>query len=160
MLGPHPLTIPTTAAIKCHRTYLTNHIGFILHYITPRVINSLQGRHSYVHKYTCTHTDICTEIILKNQVCACHKQAHTWLKNFVTILQPTIYTYVYNTHMYVVICMHTYMEGHLLSMFACILSVFLQYVATYVRICTYIIIIVHIRTYAKILIHYFTNQVF
>ena len=53
---------------KSHRTYLTNHKGSILHYITPLVINSLEGGH--IHTYTCMHTDrhLRTEAIPRNQV--------------------------------------------------------------------------------------------
>ena len=35
-------------------------------HITPLVINSLEG--GYTHKHTCTHTNIHTETILRNQV--------------------------------------------------------------------------------------------
>ena len=64
MLMSLPLTIPTTAAIKSHRTYLTNRMGSISHHITPLVINSLGDEHTHTHTHAYRHSR--TEAILRN----------------------------------------------------------------------------------------------
>ena len=40
---------------SCHRTYLINHMGFVLHHIMPLVINSLGGGDTHKHTYRCPH---------------------------------------------------------------------------------------------------------
>ena len=52
------------------------------------VINSLGGRHTQ----TCTHTDVRTESILRNQACASHKLARAWFKNLLKWIDNTIIT--------------------------------------------------------------------
>ena len=56
---------------KRHRTYLTNHMRSISHYIMPLVlINSLGGGHTQTH----TYRHLQTEVILRNQT-------HAWFNN-------------------------------------------------------------------------------
>ena len=44
--------MPTTDTdYSCHRTYLTNCIGFISHHITPLVIYSLGGGHTRIQTF-------------------------------------------------------------------------------------------------------------
>ena len=52
-------------------------MGSISCHIMPLVINSLRGRHTYTN----THTDVCTETILRNQGHAGLWPACTWFKN-------------------------------------------------------------------------------
>ena len=49
----------------------------ISHHIMPLVINSFRGGHTHTN----THTDVCTETILRNQVSVRHRQVHTRSKN-------------------------------------------------------------------------------
>ena len=75
MLTPHPPSISTTAAIKSHRIYLTNHMESISRYITPLVINSLRGRrtHTHANTHTCTRTHAHTHT---------HTHTHTHIQTF------------------------------------------------------------------------------
>ena len=66
---------------KGHRTYLTNHMGSMLHHIATLVINSLGA-----DTHTCKHTHIqtlWTEAILRNQ-------AHAWFKNLKWVIHENI----------------------------------------------------------------------
>ena len=57
-------------------------MGFISRHIMPLVINNLRGRHTHMYTQTFAHkhTDVHTEIILRNQAHAEHRPAHAWFK--------------------------------------------------------------------------------
>ena len=59
----------------------------------PLVINSLGGGHTHTN----TYTDICTEIILRNQVCAGHRLAHAWFKNYL-VFHHLLYMLIEKSH--------------------------------------------------------------
>ena len=62
---------------KSCRSCLANHIGSILHHITPLVINSLRGGDTHTHAHACIHTD--THKYTYNQQSNFKNQAHTVL---------------------------------------------------------------------------------
>ena len=78
-------SISTTAAIKCHRNYLTNHMESKSHHITPLVIHSLGGGHTrtcantHANPHAYRHSR--TEAILRNQARAGYRPACAWFKN-------------------------------------------------------------------------------
>ena len=67
---PHTQMIPTILPYNGYRTCLNNHMGSILCYITPLIINNLGGGHTHTkhtHTHSRMHTDVRTKAILKNQ---------------------------------------------------------------------------------------------
>ena len=78
------------------RTCSTNHMQSISYHITLLVINSLWGGHTQIH----THTDVCTEAILRNQVLAGLWLACTWFNNEIMLYKDVM------TWLHLYICMY------------------------------------------------------